>query len=307
MKNLAHTYSIVARDPETRQLGVAVQSHWFAVGALCPWAEAGVGAIATQSLVDPGYGALGLHLLRAGKSAVEALAELLAKDENRENRQVAIVDTKGQTASHTGKNCIAEAGYVLGNGWSVQANMMKNSSVWPAMAKSFEATRGDLAERMLAALFAAQEAGGDIRGKQSAAMLVVDGQRTEKPWEHVLFNIRVDDHPEPLKELQRLIKVQRAYHLMNEGDEFLGKKDFDNAMLKYQAAEEYAPHLDEIPFWVAVTLADSGELEKALLIFKKVFGTNPDWAELVKRLPAAGFLKKDDEMMKKIMNLMNSR
>jgi uncharacterized Ntn-hydrolase superfamily protein len=305
MKNLVHTYSIVARDPETGQLGVAVQSHWFAVGALCPWVEAGVGAIATQSLVDPGYGALGLNLLRAGKSAEEALAELLAKDENRENRQVAIVDAKGQKASHTGKNCIAEAGHLSGSGWSVQANMMKNSSVWPAMAKTFESAKGDLAERMLEALFAAQEEGGDIRGKQSTAMLVVDGQRTEKPWEHVLFNIRVDDHPEPLKELRRLIKVQRAYHLMNEGDEFLGKKDFENAMLKYQAAEEYAPHLDEIPFWVAVTLADSDELEKALPIFKKVFATNPDWAELVNRLPAAGFLKKDDGMMKKIMNLMN--
>lgn len=305
MKNLIHTYSIVARDSLTGQLGVAVQSHWFAVGALCPWAEAGVGAIATQSLVDPGYGALGLNLLRSGKNAQETLTELLAMDENHENRQVAIVDENGQTASHTGKNCITEAGHVSGNGWSVQANMMKNASVWPAMAKSFEAAKGDLAERMLAALFAAQEAGGDIRGKQSAALLVVDSQKTKKPWEHVLFNIRVDDHPEPLKELQRLIKIQRAYHLMNEGDEFLGKKEFDNAMLKYQAAEEYAPQIDEIPFWVAVTLANSGELEKALPIFKKVFGINPNWAELVKRLPAAGFLKNNDEMMKRIMNLLN--
>lgn len=306
MKNLAHTFSIVARDPKTGQLGVAVQSHWFAVGSLCPWAEAGVGAIATQSLVDPGYGALGLNLLRSGRSTQETLAELLARDENRENRQVAMVDAGGQVAIHSGKNCIAEAGHVSGDGWSVQANMMKNPSVWPAMADTFQAATGDLAERMMAALLAAQQAGGDIRGKQSAALLVVDMQKTEKPWEHVLFNIRVDDHPEPLAEIQRLLKTQRAYHLMNEGDELLGKKDFEAAMRKYQAAEEYAAHIDEIPFWVAVTLAESGSLEKALPIFKRVFAVNPDWAELVKRLPKSGFLKDDAVMMARIMEMLKS-
>lgn len=304
MKNLAHTFSIVARDPKTGQLGVAVQSHWFAVGSLCPWAEAGVGTIATQSLVDPGYGALGLNLLRSGRSAQETLAELLARDENHENRQVAMVDARGQVAVHSGRNCIAEAGHLSGDGWSVQANMMKNPSVWPAMADTFQAATGDLAERMMAALLAAQQAGGDIRGKQSAALLVVDEKKTEKPWEHVLFNIRVDDHPEPLAELQRLLKTQRAYHLMNEGDELLGKKDFEGAMRKYQAAEEFAAHIDEIPFWVAVTLAESGSLEKALPIFERVFEINPDWAELVKRLPKSGFLKDDEVMIEKIMAML---
>lgn len=306
MKNLAHTFSIVARDPKTGHMGVAVQSHWFAVGSLCPWAEAGVGAISTQSLVDPGYGALGLNLLRSGRSAQETLTELLARDENRENRQVAMVDAMGQVAVHSGKNCIAEAGHISGDGWSVQANMMKNPSVWPAMAGAYQAATGDLAEQMMAALLAAQEAGGDIRGKQSAALLVVDMQKTEKPWEHVLFNIRVDDHPEPLAEIQRLLKTQRAYHLMNEGDELLGKKDFEAAMRKYQAAEEYAAHIDEIPFWVAVTLAESGSLEKALPIFKRVFAVNPDWAELVKRLPKSGFLKDDAVMMARIMEMLKS-
>lgn len=305
MKNLIHTFSIVARDAESGHLGVAVQSHWFAVGALCPWAAPGVGTIATQSLVDPGYGALGLDLLRTGKTAEESLSELLAKDENRENRQVAIVDSSGQSACHTGKNCISEAGHMTGNGWSVQANMMIHATVWPAMAKAFEASQGDLADRMLSALLAAQEEGGDIRGKQSAAMIIVENQRTDKPWEHVLFNIRVDDHPEPLQELKRLLIIQRAYHLMNEGDEYLGKKEFEKAMLKYQSAEDFAPQIDEIPFWVAVTLADSGELEKALPIFKKVFGVNPDWAELVKRLPKSGFLKKDEAMMKRILEMVN--
>jgi uncharacterized Ntn-hydrolase superfamily protein len=304
MKNLAHTFSIVTRDPQNGQLGVAVQSHWFAVGALCPWAEAGVGAIATQSLVDPSYGALGLNLLRTGHSAVEALAELLEKDKNRENRQVAIIDSTGLVATHTGKNCIDEAGHISGAGFSVQANMMKYPTVWSAMANAFEKTTGDLAHRLMATLLAAQSEGGDIRGKQSAAMLIVDDKKTDKPWEHILFNIRVDDHPEPLTELERLLNVQRAYHLMNEGDELLGKKNFEAAMLKYQAAEKFAPYIDEIPFWVAVTLADSGELEKALPIFARVFKINPDWAETVQRLPKAGFLRNDQEMMQKIMTLL---
>lgn len=304
MRNLAHTFSIVARDPETGQLGVAVQSHWFAVGSLCPWAEAGVGAIATQSLVDPGYGALGLNSMKSGRSAQESLTELLTKDENRENRQVAMVDARGLVAVHSGRNCIAEAGHISGDGWSVQANMMKNSSVWSAMADAFQSATGDLAERMMTAMLAAQREGGDIRGKQSAALLVVDNQKTEKPWAHVLFNIRVDDHPEPLAELQRLLKTQRAYHLMNEGDELLGKKDINGAMRKYQAAEEYAAHIDEIPFWIAVTLAESGNLEKALPIFQRIFHINPDWAELVNRLPKSGFLKVDAVMMAKIMEML---
>jgi uncharacterized Ntn-hydrolase superfamily protein len=274
------------------------------VGALCPWAEAGVGAIATQSLVDPSYGALGLNLLRTGHSAVEALAELLEKDKNRENRQVAIIDSTGLVATHTGKNCIDEAGHISGAGFSVQANMMKYPTVWSAMANAFEKTTGDLAHRLMATLLAAQSEGGDIRGKQSAAMLIVDDKKTDKPWEHILFNIRVDDHPEPLTELERLLNVQRAYHLMNEGDELLGKKNFEAAMLKYQAAEKFAPYIDEIPFWVAVTLADSGELEKALPIFARVFKINPDWAETVQRLPKAGFLRNDQEMMQKIMTLL---
>lgn len=303
MKNLYHTFSIVARDHCSGQMGVAVQSHWFAVGALCPWAEAGVGSIATQSLVEVSYGPLGLNLLRTGKSAAETLQELLAEDKNREVRQVAIVDASGNVAVHTGRNCIAEAGHFCGDGFSVQANMMKNSNVWPAMAEAYQKTNGDLADRLLAALLAAQDAGGDIRGKQSAAILIVDDQKGEKPWSNVLFNIRVDDAHEPISELARLIKIQRAYHLMNEGDELLGKKYFNAAMLKYQSAEEFAPQIDEIPFWVAVTLANSGELEKALPIFARVFKNNPDWAELLQRLPKSGLLCEDAEMLSKILKV----
>ena len=168
-----HTFSIVARDPQTGDLGVAVQSHWFSVGTLVPWAEAGVGAVATQSFVDPVYGRIGLEMMRAGKGAPEALKGLLAGDEGRDVRQVAMIDARGRVDAWTGKGNIQAAGHIVGKGFSVQANLMLNDQVWPAMAKAFESARGDLADRMLAALDAAQAAGGDIRGRQSAAMIVV--------------------------------------------------------------------------------------------------------------------------------------
>ena len=176
------TFSIVALDPDNGDLGVATQSKFLAVGAVVPWARAWVGAVATQSFVDPSYGPLGLGLLRAGRSAPEALAGLLAADEGREVRQVAMVDAQGRVAAHTGKKCIAEAGQRVGKDFSVQANLMASAEVWPAMARAFEQARGDLAERMLQALEAAQRAGGDIRGQQSAALLVVPGQATGRPW-----------------------------------------------------------------------------------------------------------------------------
>jgi len=304
--NHLHTFSIVARDPNNGYLGVAVQTHWFGVGALCPWVEAGVGAIATQSMVERSYGPCGLDLLREGKTAGETLEELLSRDDQHELRQVAMVDLLGNVATHTGKRCIEEAGHIIGNQYSVQANMMKNASVWPAMAEAFEKKSGDLADRMLAALNAAQSVGGDIRGKQSAAMLVADGEKSKMPWEHIIFNLRVDDHPEPLNELERLIKVERAYRLMNEGDELLSKHEIEAAMQHYSAAEQHAPHTLEIPFWQAVTLADMGQMEKALPIFSRVFKQNPDWAELVQRLPKAGLLRSDPDMMKKILEVMNN-
>jgi len=304
--NHLHTFSIVARDPNNGYLGVAVQTHWFGVGALCPWVEAGVGAIATQSMVERSYGPCGLDLLREGKTAGETLEELLSRDDQHELRQVAMVDLLGNVATHTGKRCIEEAGHIIGNQYSVQANMMKNATVWPAMAEAFEKKSGDLADRMLAALNAAQSVGGDIRGKQSTAMMIADNEKTDKPWEHMLFNLRVDDHPEPLNELERLIKVQRAYRLMNEGDELLSKHEIEAAMQHYSAAEQHAPHTLEIPFWQAVTLADMGQMEKALPIFSRVFKQNPDWAELVQRLPKAGLLRSDPDMMKKILEVMNN-
>lgn len=298
------TFSIVARDENTGQLGVAVQTHWFAVGAMCPWIEAGVGAVATQSLVEVSYGPKSLDLLRAGKTAHEALKTLLEADENNAVRQVAVIDCLGNVAVHTGERCIREAGHVKGASFSVQANMMKNSSVWPAMAKAFESAEGSLAERMLAALFAAQAEGGDIRGKQSAAMLVAEGEKTNEPYRHQLVNIRVDDHPEPLVELKRLLDIQNAYDLMNEGDELIAKDMNEEAKAKYSQAATLAPDLLELPFWQAVTLADTGKLDQAIPLFRKIFKHNPDWAELVMRLPAAGLMKDDPQILKKIQSLI---
>ncbi|PYS69990.1 MAG: hypothetical protein DMF69_15115, partial [Acidobacteria bacterium] len=205
-----HTFSIVARDPTTGELGVAVQSHWFSVGPIVPWAEAGVGAVATQSFVNPNYGKLGLEMMRDGKSAPDTLKELLAKDEGREVRQVAMIDSQGRVDAFTGKNDIQAAGHIVGKDFSVQANLMLNDKIWPAMARAFEATKGDLADRMLAALDAAQLAGGDIRGRQSAALIVVTGKPTGQAWKDRTFDLRIDDSPQPLRELRRLVTLQRA-------------------------------------------------------------------------------------------------
>lgn len=297
----AHTFSIVARDPLTGQMGVAVQSHWFSTGSIVTWAEPGVGAIATQSMVEVSYGPLGLNGLRDGNVPAEVLSQLLKADENREVRQVAMVDTKGRVAVHTGNRCIAEAGHQSGNQFSVQANMMLKNTVWPAMAAAYESAQGDLADRLLAALDAAQAEGGDIRGKQSAAMLVVNGKRSETPWAGILVDLRVEDHSEPLLELRRLLSVQRAYESMNRGDALLSEGKVEEAFEAYDRSAKLAPHLAELPFWQAVTLADTGRVDESLLIFKRVFEEDPNWALLLQRLPAAGLLKADASLMKRIL------
>ncbi len=300
----AHTYSIVARDPETGQLGVAVQSHWFSTGSIVTWAQPGVGAVATQSMVEVSYGPLSLSGLHSGKKPGEILRDLLQKDKERELRQVAIVDTKGDIAVHTGSHCIAEAGHQTGFQYSVQANMMLKNTVWPAMAAAYEKANGDLAERLLAALDAAQEEGGDIRGKQSAAILVVSGERTDEPWKGILIDLRVDDHPEPLIELHRLLKVQRAYEAMNRGDAFLSEGRVQEAFQAYEQGASLAPEIDELPFWQAVTLVETGRVEEALPIFARLFEKEPNWALLLQRLPAAGLFSEDHALMERILKLV---
>jgi uncharacterized Ntn-hydrolase superfamily protein len=282
-------------------MGVAVQSHWFSVGSVVTWAEAGVGAVATQALVEVSYGPLGLDLMRGGRSAPEALEALLAADDGRALRQVGMVDAEGRIAAHTGERCIADAGHVIGEGFSVQANMMATPDVWPAMADAYPMSGGDLAERMLAALGAGQKAGGDIRGRQSAAVLVVKAESTGRPWADTVMDLRVEDHAEPIEELRRLVTLHRAYEHMNRGDELLGAGDVEDALEEYRSAAEMAPEIEELPFWHAVTLADLGHVEEALPIFREVFAENEDWATLVQRLPKAGMLRDDPEMMGRIL------
>ena len=296
-----HTYSIVAMDRKTNQIGVAVQSHWFAVGALCPWIESGVGVITTQSMVEVSYGPKGLALLRGGKPAQQALNELLEADDGKELRQVAVVDAQGNVAAHTGKRCIAEAGHQIGDSFSAQANMMLNNTVWSAMASAFENSQGNLANRLLSALQAAQEAGGDIRGKQSASLLVSENVKDDTPWKNIFSDLRVDDHPDPILELKRLLDIQYAYDLMNEGDDLLSKNKNEAAKIKYQQAAKLAPDIEELPFWHAVTLADTGKVNEALPIFERVFNINKNWALLVQRLPASGLLTKEPQVMRKIL------
>jgi uncharacterized Ntn-hydrolase superfamily protein len=296
-----HTYSIVAQDPETGELGVAVQSHWFSVGAIVTWAEAGVGAIATQSFVEVSYGPLGLELMRAGKTAPEALTALLAADANADVRQVAMVDRHGNVAVHTGVKCIAEAGHHQGNRYSSQANLMEKDTVWDAMAAAYESADGDLADRLMAALEAAEAEGGDIRGRQSAAILIVSGTSDGSPWREKIVDLRVEDHPQPLAELKRLLAIQRAYRHMDHGDELFAGGDVEGALGEYATAADMYPEKVEIQFWQAVTMVGAGRLEEALPLFREVFAQEPRWHRLTPRLPASGLLPDDPETLRRIL------
>jgi uncharacterized Ntn-hydrolase superfamily protein len=296
-----HTYSIVARDPATGELGVAVQSHWFCVGASVPWIEAGVGAVATQSFIDPSYGKLGLDLMRAGKSAPDALKALIAGDSASDVRQVAMIDSQGRVAAHTGAKDIQAAGHIVGTNYSVQANLMLNDKVWPAMSKAFEGTKGDLAEKMLAALDAAQAVGGDIRGKQSAALIVVTGKPTGKSWADRTFDLRVDDSADPLKELRRLVTLQRAYNHMNAGDLAVEKNDNQGALREYGAASRLVPDNAEMVYWHAVALVNMGRVDESLPLFRKVFAMDRNWITLTPRLPQSGLLPNDPKIIDRIV------
>jgi uncharacterized Ntn-hydrolase superfamily protein len=301
-----HTFSIVARDSATGQLGVAVQSHWFSVGSSVTWAEAGVGAIATQSFIDPSYGAFGLQLMRAGKTAPEALKGLLAADEHPEVRQVAFIDAHGNVATHTGNLDIEAAGQHIGHGYSTQSNMMFKPTVPDAMARAYENAKGDLAERLLAALDAAQAEGGDIRGRQSAAILIVSGTSTGRPWADKLFDLRVEDHPQPLVELRRLVTLARAYQHMNAGDDAVTRNDIPGAVREYSTAEQMVPDSlsnGEMVFWHAVTLAVAGKVDESLPFFRRAFAQDEKWRELVRRLPKAGQLPNDPALVAKIVGV----
>ncbi|MCG8606291.1 DUF1028 domain-containing protein [bacterium] len=300
--NLAHTYSIVAQDSVTGEIGVAVQTHAFGVGRRVPWAEAGVGAVATQSFTNPSFGPRGLQLLKEGKTAEETLQILIDSDDGREVRQVGIVDNKGNSAGWTGKRCIKDAGHISGKNYSVQANLMLNDKVWPAMAKAFEETTGELAERLLTALEAAQEVGGDIRGKQSAAMIVVKAESSDRPWADRVVDLRVDDHAEPLRELRRLLRVVQSASHRSKANQALEDEDIETALQELHIAQKLNPTNPEVRYWFAVSLANKGMMEEALPIFKEIFAQDQVWRTLTQRLPQSELLTVSEEDLNKILS-----
>jgi uncharacterized Ntn-hydrolase superfamily protein len=276
------TYSIVARDPESGEIGAAVQSHWFSVGSIVPWARAGVGAVCTQSIAEPAYGPKLLDRLSTGEPPAAALEDLLAVDEAARFRQVGVVDAHGHVATHTGDGCIAFAGHQQGDGFSAQANMMASPGVWPAMAEAFGTATGSLARRLLHALCAAEAQGGDVRGRQSAAIVVVPAHG--EGWERVV-ELRVEDHPAPLDELERLLTLADAYGFATAGDELTGEGRHKEAGEQYEHAARLAPDNHELLFWAGLAAAQAGDLERGLEQVRRAIELHPGWAELLPRLP----------------------
>ena len=280
---------------------MAVQSHFFGVGSIVSWAEAGVGAVATQSLVEPAYGPRGLDLMREGKSAPAALQQLISDDPEEAVRQAALVDRGGRVAVHTGSRCIGHAGHAVGDQVSAQANMMERDTVPAAMIRAYSESRGEgLAERMLAALEAAEGEGGDIRGRQSAAMVVVTARATGRPVPDRPVDLRVDDHPDPVGELGRLLALRRAYALASAGDDLAGAGDMEGALAEYEAAHRLQPDNEELAFWHGLALAANGREDEAAAILRRAFDAHGGWIELLKRLPAAGLFPDDAELIARL-------
>jgi uncharacterized Ntn-hydrolase superfamily protein len=275
------TYSIVARDAATGELGVAVQSHWFSVGSVVAWARPGVGAAATQSVAEVAHGPNALERLLEGLDPASALAAVLREDELAHVRQLGLVDARGQAAAHTGSGCIPYASHLVGDGFACQANIMRTATVPEAMAEAWRGGSGDLAERLLVALEAAEAAGGDLRGRQSAALLVVPA--TGEPW-RTRFDVRVDDHREPLAELRRLLRLARAYELAEQADTLLAEGDTRAARGLYAQAAELAPEADELLFFAGLGAA-AEDLDAGLLLIRKAALVKPSWLELLERLP----------------------
>jgi len=286
------TYSIVARDPVTGELGVAVQSHWFSVGSVVAWARPGVGAVATQSVAEVAHGPNALDRLQHGLDARAAIASVLGKDELADFRQLGVIDASGALAAHTGAGCIPHAEDIQGEGFSCQANMMAHPGVPAAMAGAFSASEGDLAERLLLALEGGEAAGGDVRGLQSAALLVVPARG--EPW-RTRFDVRVEDAPEPLVELRRLLRLARAYEMAGEGDECSARGEHDEAGRLYLAASDLAPEADELAFWAGLGVA-AQDLAMGVELVRRAIAVKPAWRILLERLsdqlaPSAGAVR----------------
>ena len=296
------TYSIVARDAETGRLGVAVQSHWFSVGSVVSWAEAGVGAVATQSFAERSYGPLGLELMRRGRSAPEALETLVRADADKAVRQVAFVDATGRVGVHSGDGCIREFGHETGDGFSVQANMMERDTVWSAMATAYRRAEGDLPERLMAALSAAQGEGGDIRGMQSAALLVVEAEPTGTEWGDRVLDLRIEDHLRPVDELSRVLRLWRAYGHAERAEELELVSDLEGAMRERFTSLEMMPEHPELAFWAAIAMAGAGRLDDARRTVAVAHAAGPGWAELLRRVVADGQVELDDDAVAALLD-----
>jgi uncharacterized Ntn-hydrolase superfamily protein len=301
------TYSIIARSADTGELGVAVQSHWYNVRSVVPWAEPGVGAVATQALAEITYGPLGLELMRGGRTPMQAMHALTLTDKAASVRQVAMIDTRGNTAVHTGGDCIAHAGHITarapdGSAFTCQANLMGKPGVPEAMARAFqESDNIELPERLLDALRAAEEAGGDIRGRQSAAILVVRSDPTGRAWEDTVVDLSVEDHPDPLDEMDRLLTLHRAYELMDAGDKAIERGNMNQALGAYEGALELAPDHHEMQFWVGVSWLATGDKARAKEMLDQAYlDDKADWREVLRRLPAAGILPEDPALIKEM-------
>ena len=303
-KQLAHTYSIVAMDEKTGEMAVGVQSHWFSVGTIVSWGKSGVGVVATQSFVNPAYGPEGIKLMESGVSAEDALTKLVSEDESRDYRQAAMLDINGSVKAFTGEKCIVDAGQYIGKNFSVQANMMLNDKVVPAMKKAFEENSElSLAERIIKVFEAAEESGGDIRGKQSAALLVVGPEKTDNEWQDKKIDLRVDDSENPVKEIKRLLKVHRAYEHMNKGDLAIEHGDMEEALVEYGSADALFPDNLEMKFWKAVALLNNSRLKEAKEIFKYVIERNENWEKLLLRLPGSNLISiSPNEVKTQILN-----
>jgi uncharacterized Ntn-hydrolase superfamily protein len=294
---LASTYSIVARDPRSGEIGVGVQSHYFSVGSAVPWAQPGVGAVATQSIVEISYGPMGLERLSAGQPAPAVLASLVEQDPGAALRQVAVIDAQGCVAAHSGALCIPAYGHAQGEGWSAQGNTLRSDAVWQAMGPAFERASGSLAARLLAALEAAEAAGGDVRGRQSAAVIVVAGARPEKPWEGRLVDLHVEHHARPLEELRRLFTLHRAHELFGEARRRFGGGDFDGALQLLEQARKLEPDDVEFAFWTGVAFANAGRAEDARPWLAEAYAADASWRELARRLATIGLFSGGPELI----------
>jgi uncharacterized Ntn-hydrolase superfamily protein len=295
-RDLFSTYSIAARDPETGQFGVAVQTHQMCVGVAVPWLEPGVGAIATQASTNVSFGPVGLEMLAEGLSASQVIAALVASDPGAHRRQIGVVDTQGRSAAWTGAHTIAEAAHYAGEDYTVQANMMTRTTVIGAMRKAYESATGDLAQRMLAALQAAQEEDGDIRGMQSAALMVVAGSRSVSARERYVYNLRVDEHDEPVVELARLVRLRHAQLLDYRGYEAFEQGSRETALELWAQAREEAPTQEELAYWQAVTLADVADIQTAATILRPAIAQHErrdHWIDLLRRLQACGISERE--------------